>query len=150
MLSAKIATYPQLVCLYNCSSEPDKYISSFYIYIFKAGCLSLDANPLGHKPSCRQAADDLISGGISFESLGYPASCTPVLKSAHRIIHSTTLSKMSMYVAGFGGNVSPDPETLKSQGYPWISRTPHRCRYCWIQTIIAVYYIHIFILKPFN
>ena len=63
MLSAKIATYPQLVCLYNCSSEPDKYISSFSIYIFKAGCLSLDANPLGHVPSMplsRQAADDLI------------------------------------------------------------------------------------------
>ena len=34
------------------------------------------------------------SGGISFESLGYPASCTPVLKSAHRIIHSTTLLKI--------------------------------------------------------
>ena len=37
-------------------------------------------------PSC------LLSGGISFESLGYPASCTPVL----------LLSKMSKYVAGFG------------------------------------------------
>ena len=71
------------------------------------------------------------SGGICFESLGYPASCTPVLKSAHRIIHSTTLSKMSMYVAGFGGNVSPDPETLKYLGYPWISRISHRCRYWW-------------------
>ena len=34
------------------------------------------------------------SGGISFESLGYPASCTPVLKSAHRIIHSTTQLKI--------------------------------------------------------
>ena len=27
---------------------------------------------------------------------------------------------MSKYVAGFGDNVLPDPETLKSQGYPWI------------------------------
>ena len=33
-------------------------------------------------------------GGISFESQGYPATCTPALKSAHRIIHSTTLLKI--------------------------------------------------------
>ena len=34
---------------------------------------------------------------------------------------------MSKYVAGFGDNASPNPETLKSQGNPWMSRIPHRC-----------------------
>ena len=31
--------------------------------------------------------------------------------------------------------MSPDPETLKYQGYPWISRISHRCRHWGQQTI---------------
>ena len=46
----------------------------------------------------------LLIGGIFFESWGYPASCTPVLKSAHWIIYSTTLLKIQ--------SMSPDSVTM--------------------------------------